>query len=210
MIFNYNDKEYEVEIIRKKNKNTYVRVRDNKIYVTTSYFVSNGKIKRLLDENRCEIGNMIDRAKVREHRKELFIVFGKYYNVIYGDFERDLILEEDTIKVKNQEVLYKWIDNLVKSTFYNRLMSKFDDFEEDIPIPTLKIKPMKSRWGVCNTKTKCITLNLDLFRYDIKCLDYVAVHELAHFLEPNHSKAFWSIVEKYCPNYKEIKKILKG
>lgn len=210
MIFNYNDKEYEVEIIRKKNKNTYVRVRDNKIYVTTSYFVSNGKIKRLLDENRCEIGNMIDRAKVREHRKELFIVFGKYYNVIYGDFERDLILEEDTIKVKNQEVLYKWIDNLVKSTFYNRLMSKFDDFEEDIPIPTLKIKPMKSRWGVCNTKTKCITLNLDLFRYDIKCLDYVAVHELAHFLEPNHSKAFWSIVEKYCPDYKEIKKILKG
>lgn len=210
MIFNYNDKEYEVEIIRKKNKNTYVRVRDNKIYVTTSYLVSNGKIKRLLDENRCEIGNMIDRAKVREHRKELFIVFGKYYNVIYGDFERDLILEEDTIKVKNQEVLYKWIDNLVKSTFYNRLMSKFDDFEEDIPIPTLKIKPMKSRWGVCNTKTKCITLNLDLFRYDIKCLDYVAVHELAHFLEPNHSKAFWSIVEKYCPNYKEIKKILKG
>ena len=210
MIFNYNDKEYEVEIIRKKNKNTYVRVRDNKIYVTTSYFVSNGKIKRLLDENRCEIGNMIDRAKVREHRKELFIVFGKYYNVIYGDFDRDLILEEDTIKVKNQEVLYKWIDNLVKSTFYNRLMSKFDDFEEDIPIPTLKIKPMKSRWGVCNTKTKCITLNLDLFRYDIKCLDYVAVHELAHFLEPNHSKAFWSIVEKYCPDYKEIKKILKG
>ena len=209
MIFNYNDKEYEVEIIRKKNKNTYVRVRDNKIYVTTSYFVSNGKIKRLLDENRYEIGNMIDRAKVREHRKELFIVFGKYYNVIYGDFDRDLILEEDTIKVKNQEVLYKWKDNLVKSTFYNRLMSKFDDFEEDIPIPTLKIKPMKSRWGVCNTKTKCITLNLDLFRYDIKCLDYVAVHELAHFLEPNHSKAFWSIVEKYCPDYKEIKKILK-
>ena len=210
MIFNYNDKEYEVEIIRKKNKNTYVRVRDNKIYVTTSYFVSNGKIKRILEENRCEIGNMIDRAKVREHKKELFIVFGKYYNVIYGDFDRDLILEEDTIKVKNQEVLYKWKDNLVKSTFYNRLMSKFDDFEEDIPIPTLKIKPMKSRWGVCNTKTKCITLNLDLFRYDIKCLDYVAVHELAHFLEPNHSKAFWSIVEKYCPDYKEIKKILKG
>ena len=49
MIFNYDDKEYEVEIIRKKNNNTYVRVRDNKIYVTTSYFVSNGIIKRLLD-----------------------------------------------------------------------------------------------------------------------------------------------------------------
>ena len=38
MIFNYLDKEYKVEIIMKNNKNTYVRFRDNKIYVTTNYF----------------------------------------------------------------------------------------------------------------------------------------------------------------------------
>mgnify|MGYP003300122201 FL=1 len=85
----------------------------------------------------------------------------------------------------------------------------YDSFEESMPIPSLKIRRMKTRWGVCNTKKHSITLNLELYRYDLECLDYVVIHELSHLIEGNHSKKFWSIVEKYCPNYKEIKKKLK-
>ena len=69
---------------------------------------------------------------------------------------------------------------------------------------------MTSRWGVCNLKNKNITLNLDLLKYDIVCLDYVIVHELSHFIYPNHSSNFWQLVSKYCPNYKEIRKKLKS
>lgn len=210
MTFKYKDKEYEINILKKDNKNTYVRVRDDIIYVTTNYFTKDKEIDELLEENRDAIEKMIDRANVRKTKKELFLVFGKFYDVIYGDFEKQIIIEENTIKVKNEKVLFQWIDALVNSTFYNRLMHWFDEFEEDIPIPTLKIKKMKTRWGVCNTKTKCVTLNLDLFRYERECLDYVIIHELTHFLVPNHSKKFWSIVEKYCPNYKELRKKLRS
>ena len=42
------------------------------------------------------------------------------------------------------------------------------------------------------------------------CLDYVIVHELSHFIYPNHSRDFWSLVGKYYPNYKECRKMLKG
>lgn len=210
MTFKYKDKEYEINILKKDNKNTYVRVRDDIIYVTTNYFTKDKEIDELLEENRDAIEKMIDRANVRKTKKELFLVFGKFYDVIYGDFEKQIIIEENTIKVKNEKVLFQWIDALVNSTFYNRLMHWFDEFEEDIPIPTLKIKKMKTRWGVCNTRTKCVTLNLDLFRYERECLDYVIIHELAHFLVPNHSKKFWSIVEKYCPNYKELRKKLRS
>lgn len=210
MKFKYKDKEYEINILKKDNKNTYVRVRDDIIYVTTNYFTKDKEIDELLEENRDAIEKMIDRANVRKTKKELFLVFGKFYDVIYGDFEKQIIIEENTIKVKNEKVLFQWIDALVNSTFYNRLMHWFDEFEEDIPIPTLKIKKMKTRWGVCNTRTKCVTLNLDLFRYERECLDYVIIHELTHFLVPNHSKKFWSIVEKYCPNYKELRKKLRS
>ena len=210
MTFKYKDKEYEINILKKDNKNTYVRVRDDIIYVTTNYFTKDKEIDELLEENRDAIEKMIDRANVRKTKKELFLVFGKFYDVIYGDFEKQIIIEENTIKVKNEKVLFQWIDALVNSTFYNRLMHWFDEFEEDIPIPTLKIKKMKTRWGVCNTRTKCVTLNLDLFRYERECLDYVIIHELTHFLVPNHSKKFWNIVEKYCPNYKELRKKLRS
>ena len=210
MVFNYKDKEYEVEVIKKNNKNTYVRVRDNKVYVTTNYFTSNRTIETLLKENEKAIGKMIDRAIKREENKELFLLFGKYYEVIYGDFDRQIEVDESTIKVISEEILCKWLEQYIHTTFYNHLMRWYDIFEESIPIPDLKIKKMKTRWGVCNTRNKLVTLNLELFRYDIECLDYVIIHELAHFLVPNHSKHFWEIVEKYCPNYKEIRKKLRS
>jgi predicted metal-dependent hydrolase len=47
-------------------------------------------------------------------------------------------------------------------------------------------------------------------QYPEDAIDYVVVHELAHIKHHNHSKQFWSLVEKYMPDYKERKKLLKG
>ena len=85
----------------------------------------------------------------------------------------------------------------------------YNKFEEKIPKPNLKIRTMKTRWGVCNRKSKTITLNTRLLEYDISCLDYVIVHELSHFIHPNHSSEFWNLVGKYYPKYKECRKMLK-
>ena len=100
--------------------------------------------------------------------------------------------------------------NLIKEIYSNHLNIWYNKFEEKIPIPNLKIRKMKTRWGVCNTKNHNVTLNYYLYKYDLECLDYVIVHELSHFLEGNHSKNFWKIVEKYYPNYKEVRKKLRS
>ena len=208
MVFSYNNKEYEVKIIRKSNKNTYIRVRDDIIFVTTNYFSSDRSIRKLLDNNYNSIGKMVDKCLKRNKSKDLFLLFGKSYDIIYGDFE-DVILSDTCIKVSNDKVLFKWLDEYIYSIYYEHLMNWYSKYEESIPLPNLKIRKMKTRWGVCNIKNNNITLNYYLFRYDIECLDYVIVHELSHFLEFNHSKKFWKIVEKYCSNYKEIRKKLR-
>lgn len=68
---------------------------------------------------------------------------------------------------------------------------------------------MKTRWGVCNRKDNSVTLNSELIRYEADKLDYVIIHELSHFVHFNHSKNFWNLVSKYCPNYKQARKDLK-
>ena len=78
-----------------------------------------------------------------------------------------------------------------------------------LPRFTLKTRKMKTRWGVCNRKDNIITLNTELIKKDIELLDYVIIHEMAHFYEGNHSKAFWDIVAKACPSYKERRSRLK-
>ena len=93
--------------------------------------------------------------------------------------------------------------------FQNRLEFNYQRFEEKIPFPDLKIRNMKTRWGVCNKKTKTITLNSNLMKYDITKLDYVIVHELSHFIYFDHSSNFWNIVSKYCKDYKKIRKELR-
>ena len=49
-----------------------------------------------------------------------------------------------------------------------------------------------------------ITLNLQLIHYDEKFIEYVVLHEYAHLIQPNHSKAFYHVIEKYMPDYKKI------
>ena len=197
---------YNVIIKRKNNKNTYIRVDENKnIIVTTNYFVTTNKIKQILDNNI----NFLKKNLAKE-KKEGFYLMGKKYDIIIDEKIKNIEIDEITIKVKDEKKLNNWYKKEISRIFKEHLDFYYNKFEENIPYPTLKIRAMKTRWGVCNRKIKSVTLNLNLVKYDSTCLDYVIVHELSHFVHFNHSKAFWNTVEKYYPNYKEIEKKLKN
>lgn len=71
----------------------------------------------------------------------------------------------------------------------------------------ISIREQKTRWGSCSSKGN-LNFNWKLVLMPEDLLDYVVVHELAHRLEMNHSKAFWKIVEDVLPDYRERKKLL--
>ena len=207
MVVEYNNKNYEVEVIRKNNKNIYIRVKNSKVIITCNYFTTEKYIKKLIKDNYTSIIKMIDKDNSRQEKKEKFYLFGKVYDIVYGFNEIDI--KDNKIYVLNKTKLDKYLNNYIKKIFSERLNYWNNLYQEKIPVPNLKIRKMTTRWGVCNLKNKNVTLNYELYKYDLECLDYVIIHELSHFIYPNHSKDFWNQVSKYCSNYKSIRKKLK-
>ena len=208
MKFNYKEQEYDVVVVRKNIKNTYIRIKDNKVYITTNFFQTNHSLNKILKDNKKSIERMLDKTIKKQEKEQDFYLFGKKYNIIMDNDEK-ILINDDNIYTKDEKTLNKWLSNYIKTTYTSHLKYWYENFEENIPIPNLKIRKMKTRWGVCNTRNHNITLNYELHKYDIECLDYVIVHELSHLIEANHSKKFWQIVEKYYPNYKKYRKMLR-
>ena len=76
--------------------------------------------------------------------------------------------------------------------------------------PKLRIRTMKSCWGSCLVNKGIITLNRKLLMKHRECIEYVVVHELCHFIHPNHSKEFYKFMEQFMPDWKERKVRLNG
>ena len=72
----------------------------------------------------------------------------------------------------------------------------------------ITIRDQKTRWGSCSAKGT-LSFNWRLMLAPPAVLDYVVVHELCHLTHMDHSKAFWSLVESICPDYRTHRKWLK-
>ena len=201
--------ECNVIVEKKNNKNTYLRVKENnEILITTNYFISKKQILKILEVNEKFILKNLERLEKKQEKNDKFYLLGKEYNIILLPNSKVEIIDNN-IYVDNYRKLELWLNKEMKKLFLSRLDYIYNKFEENIPYPSLRIREMKTRWGVCNKKLKVVTLNSELLRYDLEKLDYVITHELSHFIHFDHSKSFWLLVEKYCPNYKKIRKELR-
>ena len=209
MIYKTNDGlELEIVIIRKRNKNIYFRVKEDlKVYVSAPMYLSSKSIMGLIKENEKDILKMYEIAKDKAKDNDKFMYLGKKYYIEFKD-QDGVTFDGTNVYVKDMQELTKFYDSEVKRIFTEEVEIAKKCFSH-LPEFTLKFRKMKTRWGVCNTAKKTVTLNTELLKKEIPLLDYVIVHELCHFFEGNHSKNFWALVGEAYPNYKEARKKLR-
>ena len=83
-----------------------------------------------------------------------------------------------------------------------------DEFQQagyTVPIPTLRLRYMTSRWGSCMPVKENITMNTRLLLGPTEFAHYVMVHEFAHFIEANHSSRFYKVMSDVLPNWQQVK-----
>jgi len=198
---------YNVEIIRKNNKNMYLRIKkDLKVEVTAPKLMPNYRIKQFVEENKDYISKVIrSKKEVLDKKKDKFEYLGILYDICYTN-KKEIKLGNKIAFIGKNMNTDNWYKKKAKEIFQIFYDECYQNFDINKPKPELKIRKMKGKWGVCNITNHTITLNQELIKLNPKCLEYVIYHELCHLKHPNHSKDFWNEVEKYIPNYKQIKK----
>jgi len=59
------------------------------------------------------------------------------------------------------------------------------------------VRRMKTKWGTCIPHSRTIWLNPELAKKNPRCLEYIVVHELTHFLERTHNERFVALMDKH-------------
>lgn len=75
--------------------------------------------------------------------------------------------------------------------------------------PELRVRQMRSRWGSCHYTKGVIVLNAFLASVPEPLRDYVALHELVHFLHPNHGSGFHAVLTALMPDWKQRRGALR-
>lgn len=109
-----------------------------------------------------------------------------------------------------KSILDKWKRSESKRIFKLLLSEALSEFSSLYPhTPEITVRRMKSRWGSCHVNSNRITLNERLIEAPAECIRFVILHELCHFIHPNHSSSFYRLLEAFCPYWKKTKKLLE-
>ena len=73
-----------------------------------------------------------------------------------------------------------------------------------VSIKRISVRDQSSRWGSCST-TGVLSYSWRLILAPPFVLDYLAVHEVAHLIEMNHSPRFWRLVHRICADANRAK-----
>ncbi|GIH07751.1 metal-dependent hydrolase [Rhizocola hellebori] len=77
-----------------------------------------------------------------------------------------------------------------------------------VTVPQWTIRQMKTRWGSCNPQTRRISFNSELARKPPHCLEYIVVHEMAHYFHDGHGDGFTGFMDSHLPDWRSQRREL--
>ncbi|MCR4739294.1 MAG: M48 family metallopeptidase [Lachnospiraceae bacterium] len=171
----------EIELIRSRRKTIQIEVKsDLRVIVRAPLRASKRSIVQFIEEKQDWIEKSL--IKMQERRDEQPVQ------------EKFTPQEIKDLKEKARA----WIPGVVDG--YAEMMG--------LTYGRISIRTQRSRWGSCSAKGN-LNFNCVLMLLPEEIREYVIVHELCHIRELNHSARFWNEVEKYCPDYRTLRKRLR-
>jgi predicted metal-dependent hydrolase len=127
---------------------------------------------------------------------------------IKGSFiEVQLSTGQDATVVK--KLMIAWYRQRAETRFQQEMAKALKRLRlHGLATPKLRLLRMPKRWGSCTAKGE-ILINPELIKTPCPCIEYVIIHELCHLQHPNHSTAFFRMLDAVLPDWRERKQRLE-
>ena len=218
--------ELQVEVVRKKIKNLYLRVdsSEGKVRVTCPQQLDDETIRQFVARKTHWIEKQQAKFLARPRPRYLEYSTGELHyfkgdpyllNIIYHRAAPKVVIEGtrlnlyvryNSIREQKERVIIDWYRQQLK-TELPRLIAKWSKIV-GVNINDWGVKKMKTRWGTCNIKARRIWLNLELIKHPPTSLEYVVVHELVHLLERKHNARFQAYMDRFMPHWQRYQEQL--
>ena len=145
-------------------------------------------------------------------------VLGRQLTIqVHSACRKQIVFEDGILHVYTPETDQPTIDRQVNNWWQKASKEYFQDVLDRLyPIvekhgverPAICVKKMRTLWGSCSRNNQKINLNFYLYKASVPCVEYVILHELAHFLYPYHDKDFCDFITIYMPDWQYRKQQL--
>jgi predicted metal-dependent hydrolase len=186
---------------------------DGKLTVRAPLRMTQARIRLFIDEhadwiekNQAKVRNSLPVSPKRYLEGEKFLYLGKFYPLNLVPRQRSaLTFTGETFRMaksaqpKAAEIFLRWYKEQATLLLFERvlLISGMTGFQ----YKKVRISSARTRWGSCSS-LGTLSFTYRLVMAPLPVVDYVVLHELVHTQVRNHSKIFWSKVEKMMPDNK--------
>lgn len=148
---------------------------------------------------------------------ETMYIWGKQYFLVFKPDN-----QKNSFEIQNQNIVLsmsakstvKQRDAYVKEEYRKILKEEIEkrlpkwEAQTGLKCDSWQTKYMVTKWGACSTDKKKLWFNLQLAQKPYACLDYIILHELTHLLTRKHDATFIAHMDRYMPNWREVRKEL--
>ena len=146
MKFRVEEKDIDVIINRKKIKNIYIRIKDEKIVVNANTFTSDKYIENLLEREKENIKKMFEKIEIKKTNSCFYLG-----NELDYKYNEKIVIDENVCYGPSINVINEYLEKNCINIFEKRL-ERLKNMFNNLPNFALKVRKMKTRWGVCNKK----------------------------------------------------------
>lgn len=219
-IKNFNSFDYEV--VRSDRKTLSIEVHHQKVKVRAPKKAPDDWIETFVYQKAQWIARkLVEQAEKNETRlklqtgepisfmgKALTVRLSHRANKIAVTEQELLITSKDLSSESIRKQLDRWLLNQAKELLPQKVYAWADIMGLKRKLSGVRFRKTKTQWGHC-TRHGMVQLNQLILLTPLYVIDYLIIHELSHLKHLNHSKRFWALVEKYCPDYQKAEVWLK-